>query len=210
MRQITALLLIVFVLLLGACATTPGTGSGPPPGSAATAVDEYQIGVDDIVQVTVWRNPDLGITAPVRPDGMISVPLIGDVQAGGLTPSRVAADIGQKLSAYVRDPQVAVILTDLRSHEYLSRVRVTGAVRQPVSIPYRQGMTVLDAVLAAGGVTEFAAGNRSSLHRKNGRGAYDAYRAYEVQLDEILNGSDLSTNYPVAPGDVITVAERAL
>ncbi|AWV07712.1 XrtA/PEP-CTERM system exopolysaccharide export protein [Marilutibacter maris] len=211
MRQITVLFFAALALLLSACASAPTSGNGPPPSHAVTAVDEYQIGVDDIVQVTVWRNPDLGITAPVRPDGMISVPLIGDVQAGGLTPSTVAADIGQKLSAYVRDPQVAVILTDLRSHEYLSRVRVTGAVRQPVSIPYRPGMTVLDAVLAAGGVTEFAAGNRSSLHRKKGKSsAYDAYRAYDVQLQKILDGSDLSTNYPVAPGDVITVAERAL
>jgi polysaccharide export outer membrane protein len=114
------------------------------------AADDYLIGVDDMVQVSVWRNPDLGITAPVRPDGKISVPLVGDVTAGGRTPDEVAKDLQQKLAAYVREPQVTVILTELRSHEYLSRVRVTGAVRQPISIPYRQGMTVLDAVLAAG------------------------------------------------------------
>lgn len=206
MRQITVLLAIVLALLLASCASTSASSSGPPPGDAPAAVDQYQIGVDDIVQVTVWRNPDLGITVPVRPDGMISVPLVGDVQAGGLTPSAVAADISQKLSAYVRDPQVAVILTDLRSHEYLSRVRVTGAVRQPVSIPYRQGMTVLDAVLAAGGVTEFAAPARSELYRTNGAGT----RSYAVKLDRILDDGDLSTNFKVAPGDVITVPERAL
>jgi polysaccharide export outer membrane protein len=106
----------------------------------------------------------------------------------------------------VRDPQVAVILTDLRSHEYLSRVRVTGAVRQPVSIAYRQGMTVLDAVLAAGGLTEFAAPDRSDLYRKSG----DGTETYAVRLDRILNKGDLSTNYKVAPGDVITVPERTL
>jgi polysaccharide export outer membrane protein len=142
----------------------------------------------------------------VRPDGKISVPLVGDVVAGGRTPDEVAKDLQTKLGAYVREPQVTVILTELRSHEYLSRVRVTGAVRQPVSIPYRQGMTVLDAVLAAGGLTEFAAPDHSSLHRKTGNGA----QAYGVQLGNILENGDLSTNYKVAPGDVITVPERVL
>lgn len=126
--------------------------------------------------------------------------------AGGRTPDAVAKELQGKLAAFVIEPQVTVIITELRSHEYLSRVRVTGAVRTPVSIPYRQGMTVLDAVLAAGGVTEFAAPDRSSLHRKNGDGA----QAYGVQLDNILNAGDLSTNYKVAPGDVITVPERVL
>ena len=193
-------------LLLGACAGAGKTTSGPPPAAAIQAVDSYMIGVDDIVQVTVWRNPDLGITVPVRPDGMISVPLVGDVAAAGKPPAEVAQDIQEKLAAYVRDPQVAVILTDLRSHEYLSRVRVTGAVRQPVSIPYRPGMTVLDAVLAAGGVTEFAAPDRSELHRK----VEDSASAYSVRLDRILGKGDLSTNYPVSPGDVITIPERVL
>lgn len=193
-------------LILASCATTQGNPAGAPPMDAVQtqAVDAYRIGVDDQVQVAVWRNPELGITVPVRPDGMISVPLIGDVLAGGRTPPEVAKDIQDKLSAYVRDPQVAVILTQLRSHEYLSRVRVTGAVRQPVSVPFRPGMTVLDAVLAAGGLTEFAAADRAELHRKTG----DSARAYDVKLDRILGRGDLTTNYPVAPGDVITVPER--
>ena len=160
--------------------------------------------MDDIVQVSVWRNPELGITVPERPDGRISVPLVGDVMAVGLTPSQVAADIQEKLAAFVRDPQVAVILTELRSHEYLSRVRVTGAVRQPISLPYRQGMTVLDAVLAAGGVNEFAAADRSSLYRREG----DETSSYAVRLDRIINRGDLETNFTVAPGDIITVPER--
>ena len=105
----------------------------------------------------------------------------------------------------MRDPQVAVILTSLRSHEYLSRVRVTGAVRTPVSIPYRQGMTVLDAVLAAGGTTEFAAPDRTELYRKSG----DATQSYAIRLDSILQKGNLTTNYPVQPGDVITVPQRA-
>ena len=197
---------LLLSICLSACASTGNSTSGPPPAAPSAAVETYQIGVDDIVQVTVWRNPELGITVPVRPDGMITVPLVGDVVAGGRTPPDVASDIQAKLAAYVRDPQVAVILTDLRSHEYLSRVRVTGAVRQPVSIPFRQGMTVLDAVLAAGGVTEFAAPDRSDLYRKSG----DGTRSYQVRLDRILNRGDLTTNFKVAPGDVITVPERSL
>ena len=203
-RTVTGLLALCLSLMLASCATSGASGSPPPLETTATAVESYHIGVDDIVQVSVWRNPELGITVPVRPDGMISVPLVGDVAAGGHTPAEVAADIQTKLASYVRDPQVAVILTDLRSHEYLSRVRVTGAVRQPISIPYRPGMTVLDAVLAAGGVNEFAAGDRSELYRKG----TDGTQTYPVRLDRILNRGDLSTNFPVAPGDVITIPER--
>lgn len=205
-RYLAVLASPLLLLVLASCATSSNVQSGPPPAQTSAAVETYQIGVDDMVQVSVWRNPELGITVPVRPDGMITVPLAGDVLAGGRTPPEVASDIQGKLAAYVRDPQVSVILTELRSHEYLSRVRVTGAVNQPISIPYRQGMTVLDAVLAAGGVNEFAASNRSGLYRKNG----DDTRSYEVRLDRILNHGDLSTNFKVAPGDVITVPERAL
>lgn len=205
MLTIRCVFVLCVSLLIAGCATSrPGAGAPPADATQSQAVDAYRIGVDDQVQVAVWRNPELGITVPVRPDGMISVPLIGDVLAGGRTPPEVAKDIQDKLSAYVRDPQVAVILTQLRSHEYLSRVRVTGAVRQPVSVPFRPGMTVLDAVLAAGGLTEFAAPDRSELHRKTGDGA----RTYQVKLDRILNRGDLGTNYQVAPGDVITVPER--
>src|ERR1700704_1197372 len=132
----------------------------------ATIDGDYRIGVDDRVQVTVWRNPELSVTAPVRPDGKLSVPIIGDVQAGGRTPSEVAETIKKRLSEYIREPNVVVILTELRSHEFLSRVRVTGAVRTPRSMPHRQGMTVLDAVLEAGGVNDFASPNRTKLYRK--------------------------------------------
>jgi len=204
MRMIRQTIALLLLAALAACSS----GGGPvevPPEQQLAPVSDYAIGIDDIVQVTVWRNPELGITVPVRPDGRISVPLIGDVMAAGLTPARVAADIQDKLGDFVRDPQVAVILTDLRSHEYLSRVRVTGAVRNPVSIPHRQGMTVLDAVLAAGGVNEFAAPDRSSLYRRNG----SQTTSYAIRLDRIINRGELSTNFTVAPGDIITVPERA-
>ncbi|MBA8887106.1 polysaccharide export outer membrane protein [Dokdonella fugitiva] len=193
------------MLILQACAAGTGLSNGTPRvNPEAQAVSVYRIGVDDIVEVSVWHNPDLNAKVPVRPDGMISIPLVGDVMAGGKTPEEVSAEIAEKLKTYVRDPQVAVILTELRSHEYLSRVRVTGAVRNPISVPYRQGMTVLDAVLAAGGTTEFASADRTELYRKEG----ESTRAYAVRLDQILKKGDLSTNYPAQPGDVITVPER--
>lgn len=199
------------VLLLTACAGTPqgplpsasGESSTGQPRRNAT-VETYRIGVDDRIQVAVWRNPELSVTVPVRPDGMISVPIIGDVEAGGLTAEEVAARVKAKLSAYVRDPTVAVVVMELRSHEFLSRVRVTGAVRTPKSLPYRQGMTVLDAVLEAGGPNDFAAAGRTKLYRKTGTKT----DIVEVELDRILMKGDLRTNLEVAPGDVITVPER--
>jgi polysaccharide biosynthesis/export protein len=197
------------LLILLAAWVCPSLGFAAEPAStpsAPMAIDAYHIGVDDMVQVSVWHNPDLSVTVPVRPDGRISVPLIGDVSAGGRTPEEVAADVKQKLSTYLRDPQVAVILTELRSHEYLSRVRVTGAVHQPVSIPYRQGMTVLDAVLAAGGTTEFASGDKTELYRRDSAGAV---KPYDVRLDKIMKKGELSTNIAVQPGDIITVPERS-
>jgi len=199
--------LILFILIaLAGCAIQrpPEEPGGADTDRFALSPGEYRIGVDDRVQVSVWKNPDLSVTVPVRPDGMISVPLIGDVQAGGLTAAQVADSIKKKLSTYIRDPSVAVILTELRSHEYLMRVRVTGAVRTPRSLPYRQGMTVLDAVLEAGGINEFAAPNRSKLYRneKGKPGVYD------VELGDILNKGRLDTNYPLSPGDVVTVPER--
>jgi polysaccharide export outer membrane protein len=196
------------LLLLAWCgAVAADTDAAPPSVSprAGLPVSTYHIGVDDMVQVSVWRNPDLSVTVPVRPDGKISLPLVGDVDAGGRTPEEVAADVKQKLATYIRDPQVAVILTELRSHEYLSRVRVTGAVRQPVSITYRQGMTVLDAVLAAGGTNEFASGDRTELYRRDKAGGSEKM---PVRLDRIMKKGELDTNYAVRPGDIITVPER--
>lgn len=217
---------VVFsVMFLTACATSPvgadtGVGGKTKPvlsGTKKTSqnniddsayaenlVKEYHIGVDDVVQVSVWKNENLSVKVPVRPDGKISIPLAGDVMAGGLTPSQVAKSIKHKLSAYIRDPQVTVILTELHSHEYLSRVRVTGAVRTPISVSYRQGMTVLDLVLAAGGVTEFASPNGTRLYRKI-KGKVESFR---VRLGDILSKGKLSTNLAIEPGDVITVPER--
>ena len=204
MKGVSVLAFAVFCASIVSAADAFAAEAGGAP-NAFSETPAYHIGVDDLVQVSVWHNPDLSATVPVRPDGKISLPLVGDVDAGGRAPPEVAADVKQKLAAYVRDPQVAVIVTELRSHEYLSRVRVTGAVRQPVSIAYRQGMTVLDAVLAAGGPTDFAAADRSELYRKEGAGT----RSFDVRLGKIMKKGDLETNLAVQPGDIITVPERA-
>lgn len=205
--RVSTVLLLGTALLVSGCASKPHATeeAGTDSSRFATNVEgDYRIGVDDRVQVTVWRNPELMVTVPVRPDGKISVPLIGDVQAGGNTPAQVAAIIKDKLSVYIREPNVAVILTELRSHEFLSRVRVTGAVRAPRSMPHRQGMTVLDAVLEAGGLNDFASPNRTKLYRKN----INTTDVIDINLGDVLNKGKLDTNVELRPGDVLTVPER--
>ena len=194
-------LITALLFALGACSTAPT--SPPPEGSdlAPGLAPEYRIGVGDNLQVNVWRNADLSISVPVRPDGKISVPLAGDVLVGGKTPEEVASTITQSLATFIRDPYVTVIVTDMSSDDFRSRVRVTGAVSTPRSLPYRQGMTVLDVVLDAGGVNEFASPNRAVLFRSNGD-------RVAIRLDRILKRGDMRTNFPLHPGDVITVPER--
>lgn len=170
------------------------------------SVDEYILGATDVVRVSVWRNEDLSISVPIRPDGKISVPLVGDVQASGRTPDALANDIETKLSAYIREPQVSIVVTSMGSHEYSDRVRVTGAVQQPTSVPHRAGMTVLDMVLTSGGVTPFASPNNSVLYRA----VEGEVVAIPVKLDEILSRGDISTNYKLRPGDILTIPERSL
>ena len=175
-------------------------------GSSDRFSAEYLIGVEDRVSVNVWGNPDLSVQMPVRPDGRFSMPLIGDVEAGGKSPAQVAEQITEMLKVYIRDPNVTVLVTDLRSTEFISRIRVTGAVRDPLSLNYRAGMTVLDAILAAGGPNEFAAISRTRLHRKMG----NEVAMYAIPLDRILNDGDIKANVELVPGDVITVPERLL
>lgn len=204
--------LIAWVITVGVivsgCASQPDkpqASAAASPEAVAGELAEYRIGVDDVVQISVWRNDDLSVEVPVRPDGMISMPLIGDVRAGGLTATEVAQAIQKDLSVYIRDPQVAVILTQLRSHEFLSRIRVTGAVESAQSIAYRQGMTVLDAILLSGGLNEFASANRAKLYRKKEDGSLGVY---VLRLEDIINRGQLQTNHLLIPGDIISVPER--
>jgi len=203
MLRINALLLVI---LLAGCSQVPESATYAQKASEnkTLLVDQYYIGVDDIVIVNVWKNPDLSIQVPVRPDGKISVPLAGEILAGGKTPVDVASEITKKLAKFIRDPQVSVILGELRSHEYLSRVRVTGAVRNPISMSFRQGMTVLDVVLAAGGLNEFASANGTKLFRRN----QNNLEQLDIDLADILFNGDMTTNYAIQPGDVLSIPER--
>ncbi len=198
-------MLIFLIACLAGCVTNESVETGAPPVPAEFATDKnYQIGVGDQLSIQVWRNPELSTQVPVRPDGKVSSPLVGDIVAAGVTTEALASAIRAKLEAYVRNPEVTVIITNPASSDYLRRVRVTGAVRNPVSEQYRQGMTVLDLVLQSGGITEFAAPARARLYRTvDGK-----TKVYAVDLDAILKSGNLQTNYELYPADVVTVPER--
>jgi polysaccharide biosynthesis/export protein len=163
---------------------------------------DYIIGPGDTIQVFVWRNPELSVSVPVRPDGKVSTPLVEDMVAVGKTPSKLARDIEVRLAEYVRTPQVNVIVTNPQSS--FSKVTVVGQVGTPGSVPFREGMTVLDVVLAVGGLGEFAAGNRAKLVRKDASGKATEKR---VRLHDLVKKGRLKENLEVQPGDVLIVPE---
>jgi len=168
--------------------------------------EEYLVGGGELLEVRVWRHPDLSAKVAVRPDGRISVPLIGDVEAAGLTPEGLAALIEKQLGVNIRSPQVTVVVASASSSDYQQRVRITGAVEKPVSLAYRDGMTVLDLVLEAGGPNKFARLNKTKLYRSTSGGP----KVYPVHLNDILNKGKVATNYKLQPSDILTVPERAL
>lgn len=183
-----------------ASAQTPALQS-LPAGAQGGSQSEYIIGPGDTLQVFVWRNPDLSVTVPVRPDGKISTPLVEDMLAVGKTPTSLARDIEKVLSEYVRTPEVNIIVTQAASA--FNQVKVIGQVQKPASVPYREGMTVLDALLAVGGLSTFAAGDRGKLVRNiNGKET-----EIRVKLDKLVNSGDMSQNLPLRPGDVLVVPQ---
>lgn len=196
--------LILLASLLSACATAPSGDNNPP--AMTSEPEPYRIGVGDTVSIHVWRNEELSQTIVVRPDGHISMPLMGDVDAEGMRPEELAKEIRAGLSEVIRSPEVTVMVNSPVSAEYRSRVRITGQVGQPLSVPYRQGMTVLDLVLEAGGLTDFASGSRAVMHRNTG----DEYETFELDLKAILENGDMRTNYTVQPGDVVSVPRKTL
>lgn len=169
-----------------------------PPASQVGA--QYIIGPGDTIQVFVWRNPDLSVTVPVRPDGKISTPLVEDLTAVGKTSSQLARDVERVLGEYIRTPQVNIIVSNPIST--FSQVKVIGEVRTPQSLPYREGLTALDAVLAVGGLTDFAAGNRAKIVRK---GADGKNQEMKIRLDSLLKKGKIAENIPLQPGDVLIV-----
>jgi len=169
--------------------------------AAATVDNNYRIGPGDVLQIFVWRNPELTATIPVRPDGKITTPLVEDMIAVGKTPSQLQRDVEKVLGEYIRAPQVNVIVTQPLST--FSQVRIIGQVTRPQALPYREGMTVLDAVLASGGLAQFAAGNRAKVVRtENGK-----TRELHIKLSKLVNDGDLAQNLALKPGDVLVVPE---
>jgi polysaccharide biosynthesis/export protein len=187
--------------MTGAAAPATGDRATPAPGQFGTT-SQYRIGPGDVIQVFVWRNPELSVTIPVRPDGKISSPLVEDLVAVGKTPAQLARDIEVTLSEYVRNPQVNIIVTNAASA--FSQVKAIGQVKSPQSIAYREGMTVLDLILMAGGLTEFAAGNRAKIIRKDEQGHQQMIK---VRLNDLVTKGKVSESIALKPGDVLMVPE---
>ena len=188
--------LLLTLLTLGGCA------SAPPAPISQVDHSSYIIGPGDNLEVFVWHNSDLSITAPVRPDGRISLPLVNDVTAAGKTPTDLAADVQNQLKKYVNDPVVTVIVTSFVG-PYTEQIRIVGQAQRPQSISYRNGMTVLDAMIAVGGLTQFAAGNRAKLVRT----IAGKETAFGLRLDDLLQDGDISANTPLHPGDMIIIPQ---
>jgi polysaccharide export outer membrane protein len=213
---VAALLASLVPLLASAQSANPAPGVPPAaasPAAPATALpssqvaaigvdaERYIIGPGDSLQVFVWRNPELSATVTVLPDGRISTPLVESVTATGKNPVQLARDIETVLAEYVREPRVSVIVTGAVST--FSQIKVVGQVRRPQSIAFRDGMTILDAVLASGGLAPFAAGNRAKLIRREG----DKNVETKVKLQNLVEKGDMSQNMVLRPGDILVIPE---
>lgn len=188
---------MVLSLSLGGCGTYP---SGPSS-SASVSAHDYLIGPGDNVNIIVWRNPEVSMSVPVRPDGKITTPLVEDLPATGRTSTQLAREIEKALSKYIQDPVVTVIVTNFVG-PYSEQIRVVGQTTKPQSLPYRENMTVLDVMIAVGGLTDFAAGNNATILRTAG-----GKEQFGVRLDDLINGGDISANVEVRPGDVLIIPE---
>lgn len=196
------LLALLAVLLVAACGTPPAPPTDPADAGPA---EQYEIGPLDNLRVFVWRAEDLSAEVPVRPDGRISLPLVGEMVAAGKTPETLSLEITEALRAYVQNPVVSVIITGFGAVGGQT-VRVVGETGEPATIPYRTGMTALDAMIAVGGLSEFAAGNDARLIR----GLGDAKDVYSLRLEDLLSRGDVSANVRLLPGDIILVPKGYL
>lgn len=173
-----------------------------PDAQALRQVSDYQIGPGDSLQIFVFDQPDLSTVVQVRPDGRISTPLVEDLQAAGRTPTQLARDIESVLSQYVRGPVVTVIVQGFVG-DVGQQIRVVGQASEPQALQYREGMTVLDVVIAVGGLSEFASGNRARIIRRiNGENV-----EIRVRLDDLLNEGQIEENVPMFPGDVLVIPQ---
>lgn len=197
-RRSLATVLVISAAAIAGCATEPPPISQTPP----PAFNEYLIGPGDGLQVFVWRNPELSVAVPVRPDGRISVPLVEDMPAAGKSPTILARDLEKELKRFIQEPLVTVIVTGFIG-PYSQQIRVIGEAARPQAIPYRQDMSVLDVMVEVGGLTRFAAGNRAVLIRRAGGKEVQI----PVYLDSLLKDGNVAANQPVQPGDVLIVPQ---
>jgi polysaccharide export outer membrane protein len=185
-------------LLLGGCATSLPTAEG----QAVSTNPDYLIGPGDSVNIVVWRNPEVSMAVPVRPDGKITTPLVEDLQAAGKTSSQLARDIEQALAKYIQQPVVTVVVTNFVGN-YSEQIRVIGQAAKPQALPFKRDMSLMDVLIAVGGVTDFAAGNRATIVRtENGK-----QQRLAVRLDDLIHDGDVSANVPMRPGDVLVIPE---
>ena len=185
-------------VLLAGCRTQHAQA----PAEDSAPLHDYLIGPGDSVNILVWRNPEVSLTVAVRPDGKITTPLVEDLMASGKTSTQLARDIEQALGKFIQQPVVTVIVTNFAG-PYAEQIRVIGAAAKPQALPYRQGMSLMDVMIAVGGVTEFASGNRANLVRTvDGK-----QQTYNVRLNDLIRNGDISANVPVLPGDVLIIPE---
>ena len=197
---------LAFALMIGAAlAVTACASSNSPPPAQVGEMHEapaYRIGPGDVVNIFVWRNPELTTTVPVRPDGRISVPLLEDLVAAGKTPSELGREMERELGVFIQNPLVTVIVTNFVG-TFEQQVRVVGQAQQPRAIPYRADMTMLDVMIAVGGLTPFADGNRATLVRT----VDGQQQQFRVRLDDLLRGGEIAANAAILPGDVVIIPE---
>jgi polysaccharide biosynthesis/export protein len=194
-------LVVLFVAAtLSACSGFSGN-LPPAPQQAQTADYSYVIGAGDNLNIIVWRNPELSLSVPVRPDGKVSAPLVDELVAQGKTSTELARDIEKKLATYVRDPVVTVIITSFVG-PFSEQVRVVGEAARPQFLPFRQKMTLLDVMIAVGGLTDFADGNRAIIQRSS-----EGNKQYAVRLKDLIKRGDMSANVEIRPGDILVIPQ---
>ena len=190
----------VVVLIIAGCHNAPPLPPAPPASSLPSS--QYIIGPGDSLNIFVWRNPELSVTVPVRPDGRISIPLVNDVVAIGKTPTQLGTELEQRLAQYIKEPTVTVIAQGFVG-PFTEQVRVVGEASQPRALPYRTDMTVLDAMIEVGGLTRYAAGNDAVIVRTVG----GKQATYSVHLDDLIKDGDVKANVQMLPGDVLIVPQ---